>query len=193
MEEAELVERARSGDVGAYEQLVLRYQDLAVRTAYVIAGAADAEDAAQEAFVKAYYSLSGFRSGASFRPWLLRIVANEAINRRRADRRKGNLALRLAEGLPSEDAVPSAEGTALAHEQRRELVEGLNRLREGDRLVIAFRYFMDLSESEIAQALNCPAGTVKSRLSRAMSRLRAALAELDRERSKVGGGTGVGR
>lgn len=116
LEEAELVERAKRGDVGAYEELVRKYQDLAVRTAYVVAGSADAQDAAQEAFVKAFTSLGRFRSGASFRPWLLRIVANEAINRRRAARRQANLALQAAEGRPPEDAAPSPEVATLALE-----------------------------------------------------------------------------
>ncbi|CAN5212612.1 RNA polymerase sigma factor RpoE [soil metagenome] len=174
LEEAELVERAKRGDVGAYEELVRKYQDLAVRTAYVVAGSADAQDAAQEAFVKAYMSLGRFRSGASFRPWLLRIVANEAINRRRAARRQANLALQAAEGRPPEDAAPSPEVAALALERQRELLDAVNLLRPEDRLVIAYRFFFDLSEAEMAEALGCARGTVKSRLSRALVRLRAA-------------------
>ena len=83
LEEAELIERARRGEVVAYEELVLRYQDVAIRTAYLIAPDSDAEDAAQEAFVKAWSALPRFRAGSPFRPWLLRIVANEASNRRR--------------------------------------------------------------------------------------------------------------
>ena len=80
-----LIERACHGDIGAYEELVRQHQDLAYRTAYLITGgAAEAEDAAQEAFVKAYYALGRFRAGAPFRPWLLRIVVNEARNRRKA-------------------------------------------------------------------------------------------------------------
>src|SRR5690242_9432118 len=119
LEEGELVERARGGDVAAYEELVRRYQQVAVRTAHVITGgSADAQDAAQEAFVKAYYSLGRFRQGASFRPWLLRIVANEAINRRRSATRRSNLSLRVAGARPSEDAAPSPESAALAHEAR---------------------------------------------------------------------------
>jgi RNA polymerase sigma factor (sigma-70 family) len=183
LEDAELVARARGGDALAYEELVRMYQNLAVRTAYVITGnGADAQDAAQEAFVKAYYSLGRFREGASFRPWLLRIVANEAINRRRSDRRRSNLALRAAsagvgEGRPSDDAAPSPLAAALAHEIRSEVVAALNRLRPEDRLVIAYRYFFDLSEVEMADALGCARGTVKSRLSRALARLRRALPE----------------
>jgi RNA polymerase sigma-70 factor, ECF subfamily len=172
-DDAELAERARGGEVAAYEELVRRYRQLAVRTAYVITGqSADAQDAAQEAFVKAYYAIGRFRTGAPFRPWLLRIVANEAINRRRSSRRKTALALRVAESRPSDDAAPSPEAAALAHELRGEVVTAMNRLREEDRLVIAYRYFFDLSESEMADALGCARGTVKSRLSRALKRLR---------------------
>jgi RNA polymerase sigma-70 factor (ECF subfamily) len=178
LEETELVERARSGDVGAYEQLVRRYQDLAVRTAYVVGGsAADAQDAAQEAFVKAFVALARFREGSPFRPWLLRIVANEAINRRRAAGRQAGLALRAeaAEGRSGGDAVPSPEGAALAQELHAELVGAINLLGPEDRLVIAYRYWFDLTEGEMAEALGCPRGTVKSRLSRALERLRRTL------------------
>ena len=95
LEEAELVERARDGDVEAYGELVRAYQGLAGRVAYVVSGSAsDAEDAVQEAFVKAYGALNRFRAGAAFRPWLMRIVANEAINRRRSVRRHATLTAR---------------------------------------------------------------------------------------------------
>ena len=178
LEDAELVERARRGDVRAYEELVREHQQLAVRTAYVITGqTADAQDAAQEAFVKAYYALDRFREGAAFRPWLLRIVANEAINRRRSSRRRTALALRAAEagGRPSDGAAPSPEAAALARELRSDLVAALNRLRAEERLVIAYRYFFDLSEAEMADALGCARGTVKSRLSRALKKLQKEL------------------
>jgi RNA polymerase sigma factor (sigma-70 family) len=178
LDDQELVEQARGGDARAYEALVRQYQDLAFRTAYVIAGsAADAEDAAQEGFVKAWYALSRFRVGAAFRPWLLTIVANEARNRRRSGRRQDDLALRVAEDRPSGDAAPSPEAAALAAEQRRLLLAAVGRLGESDRQVIACRYFLDLSEAEMAGALGCRPGTVKSRLSRALGRLRAVMAE----------------
>lgn len=174
LDEPELIERARGGDVAAYEELVRRYQDVAVRTAYLVAGPSDAEDAAQEAFVKAYWALDGFRHGAPFRPWLLRIVANEARNRRRAAGRRERLAYRLAEDRPLGDAAPSPEAAALAEEEGRVLIEALNDLSEEDRLVLAYRYFLDLSEREMAELLGIARGTVKSRLSRALGRLRAA-------------------
>ncbi len=174
LEDAELVEQARQGDIGAYEALVRRYQELAFRTAYLVTSeAAEAEDAAQEAFVKAYYALGRFRTGAPFRPWLLRIVANQARNRRVASGRRAALALRAAEDRPLGDAAPSPEAAALADEQRATLLRALEDLREDDRLAIGYRYFFDLSESEMAEALGCARGTVKSRLSRALGRLRA--------------------
>ena len=168
-----------------------RHQDLAFRTAYlVLRDAAEAEDAAQEGFVKAYLALPRFRPGAPFRPWLLRIVVNEARNRRLAAARRSNLALRAASaeaavvdpdsGLlgrtgHSGDVAPSPEAAALAHERAAELLAAVNALREEDRAVIACRYFLDLSEAETAQTLGLPRGTVKSRLSRALGRARALL------------------
>jgi RNA polymerase sigma-70 factor, ECF subfamily len=187
LEPEELVDRARNGDVTAYEELVRMYQDLAARTAYVITGqAADAQDAVQEAFVKAYYSLGRFRSGAPFRPWLLRIVANEAINRRRSARRQVGLALRAAEGRLQDDAVPSQEGAALAQDQHRRLIGAMNQLRPEDRLVIAYRYWFELSEAEMAEALGCARGTVKSRLSRALDRLREVMGPAGFGEARIG-------
>ena len=176
LEEIDLVDRAKRGDMGAYEELVRMHQNLAARTAYVITGqAADAQDAVQEAFVKAYRSLGRFREGAAFRPWLLRIVANEAISRRRAAHRQSTLVFRAAEGRLQGDAVPSPEGAALEQERHREVVAAVATLRPEDRLVIAYRYWFDLSEAEMAEALGCPRGTVKSRLSRALAKLRERL------------------
>jgi RNA polymerase sigma factor (sigma-70 family) len=181
LEERAVIERARRGDAGAYETLVRQYQDTAFRVAYLITGtAAEAEDAAQEAFVKAWGALHRFRPDAPFRPWLLRIVANEARNRRTAAGRRATLALRARERHPEGDAAPSPEVVALRAETRDALLRALAHLREDDRLVIAYRYFLDLSEAEMAMALNIARGTVKSRLSRALGRLRAVL-ETDRD------------
>lgn len=171
------VERARGGDVAAYERLVRAHQEVAFRTALAITGdRAEAEDAAQEAFVKAYRAMSGFRPGAPFRPWLLAIVANEARNRRKAAGRRTGLALRASgEGRVVSDPTP--EATAVRAERRAELLAAVNEMAEDDRRVIAYRYFLDLSEEEMAAVLGCARGTVKSRLSRAMARLRARMTE----------------
>jgi len=176
LDDTALVERARNGDVNAYETLVQHYQELAFRVAYQVTGdAADAEDAAQEAFVNAYYALGRFRPGAPFRPWLLQIVANEARNRRTAAHRRTTLAQRALVAQTSGEAAPSPEKAAEADEFRATLVASLRRLRDDDRLILAYRLFFDLSEAEMAEALKCPKGTVKSRLSRALGRLRAVL------------------
>jgi RNA polymerase sigma factor (sigma-70 family) len=171
---AKLAERAKSGDTAAYEKIVRAHQEAAFRTAYLITGdALEAEDAAQEAFVKAYRSLGRFRTGASFRPWLLAIVANEARNRRKALGRREDLVLRVAqEGVP-QAAPPSPEAATLAAERREELLRILGGLREEERMVVACRYFLGFSEEETATTLGCARGTVKSRLSRALGRLRA--------------------
>src|SRR5256884_1120793 len=123
LDESELVERARRGDHDAYAELVHAYQGIAFRTAYLIAGgAAEAEDAAQDGFVKAWRALGRFRAGAPFRPWLLQIVANEARNRRRSAGRRAQLALRAATEYPSGDAAPSPEAAILTTEQRETLL-----------------------------------------------------------------------
>jgi len=154
---------------------VSRYQGLAVRTAWVVTGsAAEAEDAAQEAFVKAYFALGRFRTGAPFRPWLLQIVVNEARNRRKSAGRRTNLTLRAAAQHRAE-SEPSPEVALLATERQQVLLDAVNRLREEERLVVACRYFLGLSEAETAETLGCPRGTVKSRLSRALDRLRNEL------------------
>jgi RNA polymerase sigma factor (sigma-70 family) len=176
-EDSELVERARRGDEGAYEELVRAHQGIAFRTAYVIAGnASDAEEAAQEAFVKAYRALGRFRRGSPFRPWLLRIAANEARNRRRSAGRRAALSLRAAADESSGDAAPSPEGVLLADEEHGRLLAAVNELREEERLVIACRFFLELSEEETAAALDVRLGTVKSRTSRALEHLRETYA-----------------
>jgi RNA polymerase sigma factor (sigma-70 family) len=178
LDDGQLIERARGGDIDAYEELVRRYQAVAVRTAAIAGGSdAEAEDAAQEGFVKAYRALDRFRPGAPFRPWLLRIVANEALNRRRSTHRHEALALRVAEDRPTADAAPSVEEAVLAQERREELTRAIALLRPEDRLVIGYRYFLGLGEEEMAVALDVARGTVKSRLSRALGRLRDVLVE----------------
>jgi len=173
LDESDLVERARRGDQEAYAELVHAYQGIAFRTAFLLTGgAAEAEDAAQEGFVKAWRALGRFRAGAPFKPWLLRIVANEAHNRRRSTGRRTQLALRAAAAEPSGDAAPSPEASVLAAERREALLAAVNGLPEDQRSVVALRYFAGLSEEEVATALGIAEGTVKSRTSRALERLR---------------------
>jgi RNA polymerase sigma factor (sigma-70 family) len=170
-EEQELVLRAQRGDERAYGELVRAHQEIAFRVAYLITrNAADAEDAAQDGFVKAWRALGRFRAAEPLRPWLLRIVANEARNRRRSAGRREHLALRAA--APPGEAAPSPEEAAVDADERRRLLAALDALPEQARLVLACRYLLGLSEDETASALGVRHGTVKSRSARALERLR---------------------
>ena len=152
-----------------------RYTDVARRTAHLVCPETDADDAVQDAFLKAFDALPRFRAGAPFRPWLLRIVANEARNRRRSVGRRHGLALRAATTLGADATVPGPEGAVIAAESRAELLSALATLRDEDREVLGARFFLDLSETETAETLGLARGTVKSRTSRALGRLRAAM------------------
>ena len=163
--------RARRGDARAYESLVQEHQAIAFRTAYLITGsAADAEEAAQEAFVRAWLALKRFRQGAQFRPWLLAIVANEARNRVRSRKRREGLAERAGRSWPGSRPPPSMPAPTDGR-----LREALAELPERDRSVIACRFVLDLGEQETAAVLGIARGTVKSRTARALDRLRAAM------------------
>jgi len=175
LHDEELVARAQEGDTDAYGELVQRHQAAAARLAAVVAGPTDADDVAQEAFVKAFGALGRFRAGAAFRPWLMSIVANEARNRRRRSGRQARLALRVAAARVSGDAAPSPEDAALAGERRAALLAAMHALPERDRVVLACRFLIGLSEAETAEALRCPTGTVKSRTARALARIRQHL------------------
>jgi RNA polymerase sigma factor (sigma-70 family) len=175
--EAELVSRARRGDADAYAALVAAHQQMTFRTAYLVLGdAAEAEDAAQEALVRAYRALERFRDGEPFRPWLLRIAVNAARNKRRAAGRRAGLKLRIEASMPRDAHAPSPEAAVVAAEERRRLLDAVNALAPDDRLVVGARYFLDLPLEEIATLAGVPTGTVKSRLFRARARLAQALA-----------------
>jgi RNA polymerase sigma factor (sigma-70 family) len=174
--EHELAARARAGDTEAYELLVKQHYDIAFRTAYLITGSAtDAEDAVQEALLKAYRALSRFRTDQPFRPWLLSIVANQARNRRRSAARRAARTVTLSPALQLRDPARSPEEAAEAAEGREALLRGLNTLPEHDRQVIACRYFLELSTGETGAVLGWPDGTVKSRLARGVERLRVVM------------------
>ena len=178
-DESTLVARARRGEAAAYEELVRMHQAIAFRVALVTAGdRADAEEAVQDAFLKAYRALGRFRTGAPFRPWLLKIVANEARNRRRSAGRRAGLSLRVAGTAASGDAAPSPEAAVLTDERREELLDAIGRLDDRDRDILVHRFLLELDEQETAEALGIRRGTVKSRTSRALERLRAEVPEV---------------
>ncbi len=169
-----LVAAARAGDRLAFAALVRRHQGSAVLVATLALGSAtDADEVAQEAFVKAFTALHRFDTAAAFKPWLFRIVVNTANNRHRSARRQRQLALRASGQAPV--AGPGPEEVVAHRSQSEAMVRAINRLRMEDRLILTYRWYEQLSEAEIAAALGCRPGTVKSRLSRAMGRLRREL------------------
>jgi RNA polymerase sigma-70 factor (ECF subfamily) len=155
--------------------LLARYSAPAHRAAALLGAGEDAEDVVQEAFVKAYRALSRFRPDAAFRPWLLQIVANETMNLHRSARRRSGLTLRLAGVSAPTPLSDDPEGEAVRAERRRVLLAAVRDLPEKDQQVLTCRYFLELSEAETATVLGWPAGSVKSRLSRSLVRLRAKL------------------
>jgi RNA polymerase sigma-70 factor (ECF subfamily) len=172
-----MVAAALRGDAASFGALVERYQQPAFRAAYLLLrDAPAAEDVAQEAFVRAYRQLKSFRPersperSAPFRPWLLRIVQNLALNELRARSRRGGLVERMGRAAPSVEEAPAA--AVEAAEESAAVLRAMEELPPDDRVVLHLRYFLELPEREIAAAIGRPAGTVKSRLHRASARLR---------------------
>ena len=171
----------------AYASLVRAYQPIAIRVAHVICGGpSDAEDAVQDAFVKAHRALGGHREGTPFRPWVLAIVANEARNRRRSSGRRTHYELAMVDDRASGEAAPSPEAAVLANEARRQLLAAVSALPNRQRDVVACRYLLALSEAETAVVLGLAGGTVKSRLARGLGRLRTMLTDVSTEEAVDG-------
>ena len=171
-----LIAAAVKGDTAAFGRLVARHQSAARHLAAALVGPADADDVAQEAFVRAYRALASFRPGSPFRPWLLRIVANLAGNHRRGAQRRERRTARVAALVDAGGPRPGEPGPGEQVEQaddRRRLTEALDRLPHKDREVLVIRYLLEFSEEETAAVLGCPRGTVKSRSARALQKLRA--------------------
>lgn len=167
--------RAKAGDHDAFALLVSRYTPLARRTAQLTGAGDDADDVVQEAFTKALRALDSFR-GSAFRPWLLRIVVNETRNLHRGRLRRVRREDFVQNGVALLEH--SSEEEALGAITREGLLDAVRGLPERDRAVIVCRYFLDLSEAETAEVLGVPRGTVKSRHSRALERLRRAATAL---------------
>jgi RNA polymerase sigma-70 factor (ECF subfamily) len=179
LNEQEQILRAKNGDVAAFEMLVRSHQQIALRVAYLVVGDPTmAEDVTQEGFVKAYRALPRFREDGSFRPWLLQIVRNEALNQRRRRGRQERLALHLADDPVSGGAAPSPETTVIAGVEREAVLAAVGDLPDRYRDIVNLRYLLGLSEAETAATLGVPLGTVKSRTARALKRLESGLATL---------------
>ena len=172
--EQALIARASAGDHEAYAMLVRRQELVAYRVAVAVTGStADAQEAVQNAYVKAYRCLRRFRRGAEFRPWLLRIVVNEAHNVRRAQRRHERLAARAAE--LHDPAAADVDEAVVAREEAATVLHALAQLAEPDRVVVALRYFAELSDAAAAELVGTSVGAYRVRLVRARRRLEELL------------------
>ena len=178
VDEAAVIARVRAGEPEAYAELVRAHTGIALRAAAALGAGADAEDVVQQAFFKAYCTLGRFRDGAAFRPWLLSIVANETRNTVRTAVRQRTVVGREAALAEAEPVIPESADPAVAAlevERRAALLAALGRLSEEHRLVVTYRYLLEMGEPETAQALGWPRGTVKSRLNRALRKLQRLL------------------
>jgi len=168
--EPTLVQRAAAGDASAWEALMLEYQQAVFRLAWLLLGDADeSEDVAQETFLRAWRALARFDPARPLRPWLLSIAANLARNRRRSAGRYVSALLRAFRETPRSTLL---EETSTQHADTAALWQAVRQLDLRDQQVVYLRFFLDLPVSETAEVLQVPEGTVKSRLSRALEKLR---------------------
>ncbi|MDD5467314.1 MAG: sigma-70 family RNA polymerase sigma factor [Anaerolineales bacterium] len=177
MQEAETIQRALQGDAQAWSELVAQHQQAVFRLAYLFLGDADdAEDVAQDAFIRAYQALSRFDPRRPLRPWLLRIAANLARNRLRSAGRYLAALQRLIAQQPAQASQPHLASQELDHSfLASRLWQAIRCLRPSDQEALYLRYFLEMSEAEMSSAWEVAPGTVKSRLHRAQVRLRSLI------------------
>lgn len=184
-EEQELVNRARNGDLSAYDELVRRYQERIYATVYhMTSNHEDANDLAQEAFIKAYQALKSFKGGSSFYTWVYRIAVNKTINFLKQRKNRSQMSLNdvdfNAEHDPDlvaliSDKTPRRE--ANLSELQEKLNEAMQKLSDSHRLVVTLHDVQGLSHEEIAKIMDCNVGTVRSRLFYARQQLQGYLAD----------------
>lgn len=170
MEESTLIRHAAKGDAAAWESLMRQHQEAIFRFAYLLLGDPDdAEDVAQESFLRAWKYLRRFDDSRPLKPWLLSITANLASNRRRS---AGRYFAALVRAFRDEPTTSRIEEKSAQNLEADELRSAVQRLSPDDQQIIYLRYFLDLSVNETAQVLQVAEGTVKSKLSRALEKLR---------------------
>jgi RNA polymerase sigma-70 factor, ECF subfamily len=174
LDEATLIRHAANGDAAAWEPLVLAHQEAVFRLSYLLLGDPDdAEDIAQETFLRAWNHLKRFDSARPLRPWLLSIASNLASNRRRSAGRYLSALTRAFRNEPL--GSTSIEEKSTRHLEASQLWKAVQTLSVPDQQIVYLRYFLDLSVVETAEVLKIAEGTVKSRLSRALERLRGII------------------
>lgn len=175
----ELVSRARRGDPAAFEELVLRHQWGVYTLALRLTGSHhDAEELTQTVFLKAWRGLPAFRGEAAFSTWLYRLTRNACTDfLRRRGRSREDRSLDDPDLPPAADSAPSPEEALLLRERQQALTQAMDRLPEQARTILLLREVQGLDYQAIAQALDLPVGTVRSRLARARRALRDLLAE----------------
>ena len=184
-EDVSLVEGCRNGDPDAFEELVRRYQDRVYNVAYRFLGNhEDAQDVAQEVFIRAYKGIRGFKGASKVYTWLYSIAGKLARNKIRDSKRKGRDRGASLEALEAEigaigDDDRRPDRAAREHEMEALLQECLDELPDHYRMTFVLRTFDDLSYDEIADVMGCPPGTVKSRLNQARGLLRERLLKLE--------------
>ena len=184
-EERRLIGRAKTGDLAAYDELVRRYQERIYATVYhMTANHEDANDLAQEAFIKAYQALKSFKGDSSFFTWVYRIAVNKTINFLKQRKNKAHMSLNdldfNAEHDPGlvalvSDKTPRRE--ANLSELQGKLNEALQKLSDTHRLVVTLHDVQGLSHDEISKIMDCNTGTVRSRLFYARQQLQAYLSD----------------
>src|SRR5215216_1590629 len=176
LDESTLIRHAVDGEAAAWEPLVLAHQEAVFRLSYLLLGDPDeADDVAQETFLRAWNHLKRFDPARPLRPWLLSIASNLASNRRRS---AGRYFAALTRAFRNEPAVSaSTEEKSAQHMQANDLWKAVQHLSLPDQQIIYLRYFLDLPVVETAEVLQVAEGTVKSRLSRALERLRGIIKE----------------
>src|SRR5258706_7621566 len=170
LDEPTLIRHAANGDTSAWEPLVLAHQQAVFRLSYLLLGDPDdAEDIAQETFLRAWKYLRRFDATRPLRPWLLSIASNLASNRRRS---AGRYFSALTRAFRDEPISSNMEEKSSQHMQANDLWKAVQTLNVADQQIVYLRYFLDLSVAETAEVLQVAEGTVKSRLSRALEKLR---------------------
>lgn len=178
MDEHQAIQRLKQGDISGLEVLVMRYQVKAVRAAYLITrDLALAEDVVQDCFLHAYHAMRKFDASRPFEPWFMRSVVNAAVKVTQRSARQFQVGDEAEESILAELAqrVESVEAQVESIEVQRQIWDAMQKLSPRQRAVIVQRYFLEMSEKEMAEASGAAAGTIKWLLNAARERLRGLL------------------